>query len=200
MIPAISFNNCDVGVFGLARSGLAAIRSLREGGARVYAWDQREAANAAAQSEGATVVSFRNWPWDRIKALILSPGVPLTHPAPHEVVRAARDAGVEIIGDVDLFARELRPNPNRAGRAPIIAVTGTNGKSTTTALIGHVLSACGYTAEVGGNIGDGDDVAFVEAMKMEIPVASTAAGKIKTILVKLDDVVAEGQAIAIVET
>jgi UDP-N-acetylmuramoylalanine--D-glutamate ligase len=153
MIPVTSFANCDVGVFGLARSGLATIRALRAGGAQVYAWDQREAANAAARDEGASIVSFRNWPWERIKALVLSPGVPLTHPAPHDVVRAARDAQVEIIGDVELFGREIRPDQNAAGRAPVVAVTGTNGKSTTTALIGHILSSCGFAAEVGGNIG-----------------------------------------------
>ncbi|HEY4125243.1 MAG TPA: UDP-N-acetylmuramoyl-L-alanine--D-glutamate ligase [Rhizomicrobium sp.] len=150
MIPVTRFANMDVGVFGLARSGLASIRALKAGGARVHAWDQREAANVIAQQEGAIVGSFRTWPWDRLKALILSPGIPLTHPAPHEVVRAARDAGVEVIGDVELFARELR---TMAKKPPVIAITGTNGKSTTTALIGHILASCGYAAEIGGNIG-----------------------------------------------
>jgi UDP-N-acetylmuramoylalanine--D-glutamate ligase len=150
MIPVTRFTNMDVGVFGLARSGLASIRALKAGGARIHAWDQREAANAAARAEGATVGSFRTWPWEKLKALILSPGIPLTHPAPHEVVRAARDAGVEVIGDMELLAREL---PNLEKRPSIVAVTGTNGKSTTTALIGHILSSCGYAAEIGGNIG-----------------------------------------------
>jgi len=150
MIPVTRFANMDVGVFGLARSGLASIRALKAGGARVYAWDQREAANVIAQQEGATIGSFRTWPWEKLKALVLSPGIPLTHPAPHEVVRAARDAGVEVIGDVELFARELRTMPKKP---PVIAITGTNGKSTTTALIGHILSSCGYAAEIGGNIG-----------------------------------------------
>ncbi|HVT23817.1 MAG TPA: UDP-N-acetylmuramoyl-L-alanine--D-glutamate ligase, partial [Rhizomicrobium sp.] len=150
MIPVTRFQNMDVGVFGLARSGLASIRALKAGGANVYAWDQREAANTAAQNDGAIIGSFRTWPWEKLKALVLSPGIPLTHPAPHEAVRAARDAGVEVIGDMELFARELR---NMAKKPPLIAVTGTNGKSTTTALIGHVLSSCGYQAEVGGNIG-----------------------------------------------
>jgi UDP-N-acetylmuramoylalanine--D-glutamate ligase len=79
--------------------------------------------------------------------------VPLTHPKPHEVVQHASRAGVAVIGDVELFAREIRPDPSGKGRAPLIAVTGTNGKSTTTALIGHILSACGFDAQVGGNIG-----------------------------------------------
>jgi UDP-N-acetylmuramoylalanine--D-glutamate ligase len=150
MIPVTRFQNMDVGVFGLARSGLASIRALKAGGANVYAWDQREAANTAAQNDGAIIGSFRTWPWEKLKALVLSPGIPLTHPAPHEVVRAARDAGVEVIGDMELFARELR---TMAKKPPVIAITGTNGKSTTTALIGHILGACGYQAEVGGNIG-----------------------------------------------
>jgi UDP-N-acetylmuramoylalanine--D-glutamate ligase len=147
MIPARSFAHRDVGVFGLARSGVASVRSLKAGGARVHAWDDTDAGRAAALSEGASVAPWREWPWDRIKTLVLSPGVPLTHPRPHEIVEKAREAGAEVIGDVELFAREI------AGRAPVIAITGTNGKSTTTALIGHILEACGFAAEVGGNIG-----------------------------------------------
>jgi UDP-N-acetylmuramoylalanine--D-glutamate ligase len=153
MIVARSFGNRDVGVFGLARSGLSAVRSLVEGSARVFAWDDNENARSVAQREGACVVPFADWPWRSLKALVLSPGIPLTHPVPHDVVRAAREAGVEVIGDVELFAREIRPDRTKPGRAPVIAVTGTNGKSTTTALIGHILSSCGFAAEVGGNIG-----------------------------------------------
>jgi len=85
---------------------------------------------------------------------VLSPGVPLTHPKPHGVVDHARRAKVQIIGDVELFAREIRPDPDKAGKAPVIAITGTNGKSTTTALVGHILSACGFDAQVGGNFGN----------------------------------------------
>ncbi len=147
MIAARSFANADVAVFGLARSGVSAVRALKAGGARVHAWDDNDASRAKAEAEGAIIAPFADWPWSRIKALILSPGVPLTHPAPHAVVLAARQAGAEIVGDVELFACEVR------GRAPVIAITGTNGKSTTTALIGHILSSCGFAAEVGGNIG-----------------------------------------------
>jgi UDP-N-acetylmuramoylalanine--D-glutamate ligase len=153
MIPARSFANQTVGVFGLARSGAASVRALKAGGAQIYAWDDNEALRDAVAREGATVAPFAQWPWDRIKALVLSPGVPLTHPKPHDVVRAARAAKAEVIGDMELFAREIRADRNAKGRAPVIAVTGTNGKSTTTALIGHILSSCGFAAEVGGNIG-----------------------------------------------
>jgi len=151
MIVARSFANSDVGVFGLARSGISAIRALTAGGARVFAWDDKENMRAEAVCEGASVLPFGEWP--KIKALILSPGIPLTHPKPHDVVLAARAMGAEVIGDMELFAREIRPEHDKLGRAPVIAITGTNGKSTTTALIGHILSSCGFAAEVGGNIG-----------------------------------------------
>ena len=148
MIVARGFDDRDVGVFGLARTGASAVRSLIAGGARAHAWDDKEEARLSASASGARLAPFEEWPWERIKTLVLSPGIPLTHPEPHAVVRAARKAGAEVIGDMELFARALHDE-----NAPLIAVTGTNGKSTTTALIGHILSACGYAAEVGGNIG-----------------------------------------------
>jgi UDP-N-acetylmuramoylalanine--D-glutamate ligase len=153
MIVSTTFAKADVAVFGLARSGVASVKSLVAGGARVFAWDDKEENRVAAKSEGAIIQPFAEWPWQKIKALVLSPGVPLTHPVPHAVVTAARDVGVEIIGDMELFAREIRADNGKSSRAPVIAVTGTNGKSTTTALIGHILAECGFVAEVGGNIG-----------------------------------------------
>lgn len=153
MIPVHSRANVDVGVFGLARSGLSSVRALRAGGAGVFAWDDSAAARKSAEREGARIAPFCDWPWNDIKTLVLSPGIPLTHPKPHEIVQVARAAGVEIVGDVELFAREIRRDRTAPGRAPVIAVTGTNGKSTTTALIGHILSCCGFAPEVGGNIG-----------------------------------------------
>ena len=153
MIVSRAFADRDVGVLGLARSGLSAIASLKSGGARIYAWDESEEARGEASYHGALVAPFASWPWERIRALVLSPGIPLTHPQPHEAVIAARNAGAEVIGDIELFAREIRPERPQPGRAPVIAVTGTNGKSTTTALIGHILASCGFPAQVGGNIG-----------------------------------------------
>jgi len=153
MIPVRTFANADVAVFGLARSGVSSVAALKEGGARIVAWDDNPAGREAAEKAGARVIPHEQWPWERLKAVILSPGVPLTHPAPHDVVVRARACGVEVIGDMELFAREIRPDPAKPGRAPVIAVTGTNGKSTTTALIGHVLQANGFAAEIGGNIG-----------------------------------------------
>jgi UDP-N-acetylmuramoylalanine--D-glutamate ligase len=153
MIVSTTLAKSDVAVFGLARSGVASVRSLVEGGARVFAWDDKEENRAAAKKEGAIIQAFADWPWAKLKALVLSPGVPLTHPAPHPIVTAAKDAGVPVIGDMELFAREIRADVKESGKASVIAITGTNGKSTTTALIGHILTQCGFIAEVGGNIG-----------------------------------------------
>lgn len=153
MITIRSFASRDVGVYGLARTGQASVRALKSGGASVYAWDDDAAQRAQAREAGAIDVRWQDWPWDKLAALVLSPGVPLTHPKPHEIVEKAKAAGVPVIGDFELFAREIRAERGQTGRAPVIAVTGTNGKSTTTALIGHVLKARGFDAQIGGNIG-----------------------------------------------
>src|SRR4051812_12511752 len=137
MIEVTCFRGKTVGVFGLARSGLSAIEALIAGGTEVFAWDDKDASRQAAAAKGATIADWRAWPWSRTAALILSPGVPLTHPEPHPVVIRARDANAEVIGDIELFARTIRPVSDAAGLAPIVAITGTNGKSTTTALIAH---------------------------------------------------------------
>jgi UDP-N-acetylmuramoylalanine--D-glutamate ligase len=153
MIVSHAFAGKKVAVFGLARTGLSAVAALSRGGAAVVAWDDNNLARDAGAAAGAQIEPWREWGWTGITALVLSPGVPLTHPKPHEVVSHAQRAGVPVIGDVELFAREIRPDPAQKGRAPVIAITGTNGKSTTTALIGHILTANGFDAQVGGNIG-----------------------------------------------
>ncbi|MCP5433253.1 MAG: UDP-N-acetylmuramoyl-L-alanine--D-glutamate ligase [Alphaproteobacteria bacterium] len=152
MIVARGMEGRTVAVFGLARSGLAAVRSARAGGARVLAWDDAEGPRAAAAGLGAQIVAPGGLPWAEIASLVLSPGVPLTHPAPHPVVAAAQAAGVEVVGDIELFARALGPKGARPAR--VVAITGTNGKSTTTALTGHLLARLGVPARVGGNIGE----------------------------------------------
>ncbi len=154
MIASRAFANRTVAVFGLARTGLGAVRSLVAGGTHVIAWDDSSTARDLGGQEGAELMPWRTWPWEKISALVLSPGVPLTHPKPHGVVEHANDAKVPVIGDVELFAREIRPDMNAPGKAPVIAITGTNGKSTTTALVGHILKACGFDAQIGGNIGN----------------------------------------------
>jgi UDP-N-acetylmuramoylalanine--D-glutamate ligase len=153
MIPSRAFANRTVAVFGLARTGLGAVRSLVAGGTSVIAWDDSSTARDLGGQEGAQLMPWREWPWENIAALLLSPGVPLTHPAPHGVVEHANRAKVPVIGDVELFAREIRTQADQPGKAPVIAITGTNGKSTTTALVGHILNQCGFNAQIGGNIG-----------------------------------------------
>jgi len=153
MIAAKAFANRTVAVFGLARTGLGAVRALVGGGAAVIAWDDSSTARDLGGQEGAEIMPWREWPWEKIAAVILSPGVPLTHPKPHGVVEHANQARVPVIGDVELFAREVRPNRDLPSKSPVIAITGTNGKSTTTALVGHILNQCGFDAQIGGNIG-----------------------------------------------
>jgi UDP-N-acetylmuramoylalanine--D-glutamate ligase len=152
MIVADSFRGQTVGILGLARSGISAAHALIAGGATVFAWDDNPKARAGVP-QGVTLENWENWPWQAVKAVVLSPGIPLTHPQPHPIVLQAKATGAEVIGDVDLFARAIRANKAAPGRAPVIAITGTNGKSTTTALIGHILHSCGFDAQVGGNIG-----------------------------------------------
>ncbi|MBI1250827.1 MAG: UDP-N-acetylmuramoyl-L-alanine--D-glutamate ligase [Alphaproteobacteria bacterium] len=152
MIVVDAFQGRDVAVFGLARSGLAAAQALTAGGARVYAWDDDPLKRADAERIGVLTTDINARDWRSFAALVLSPGVPLTHPEPHRVVTLARAVGVPIIGDIELFARAVNAKPP-SQRPKIIGVTGSNGKSTTTALIGHILKAAGKDVRVGGNIG-----------------------------------------------
>jgi len=154
VITTRGFEGKSVAVFGLARTGLTAARSLIAGGARAALWDENPAARAAAAAEGLPVVDLAAADWRGFDALMLSPGVPLTHPKPHWTVERAKRAGVEILGDAELFARTVNACP-QIRRPKVAAITGTNGKSTTTALLGHILSAAGKDAQVGGNIGAG---------------------------------------------
>lgn len=148
MFPASTFKGKKVAVFGLARSGTAMIEALQLGGAKVHAWDDAGPSVEKARAAGLPVCDLHALDFSGLDALILSPGVPLTHPEPHWSVKKARHAGIEIIGDTEVFAREVR----KSG-AKIVAITGTNGKSTTTALTGHLFKQAGRDCDVGGNIG-----------------------------------------------
>ena len=150
MTPAASFFGRTVALFGLGGSGLATARALVAGGAQVAAWDDGEASRQRAMAQGVPVVDLVAADWSRFAALILAPGVPLTHPSPHWTVGKAKAAGIEIIGDVELFCRE---RARLAPDAPFVAITGSNGKSTTTALIAHILRQAGQDVQLGGNIG-----------------------------------------------
>ena len=150
MIPVASFAVRTVAVFGLGGSGLASAQALVAGGADVVGFDDNAASLDKAKSAGIRTADLRSLDWSKVKALLLAPGVPLTHPAPHWSVELARNAGVEVIGDIELYCRERR---RLAPDSPFVAITGTNGKSTTTALTAHLLNAAGRSVELGGNIG-----------------------------------------------
>ena len=150
MIPITTFAGKKVAVFGLGGSGLASASALFAGGADVVGWDDSAARVARATQAGIPTGDLRTLDWSKIAALVLTPGVPLTHPVPHWTVGLARAAGAEVIGDIELFCRERR---RIAPDSIFVAITGTNGKSTTTALIAHLLESAGYDTELGGNIG-----------------------------------------------
>ncbi|WP_293676347.1 UDP-N-acetylmuramoyl-L-alanine--D-glutamate ligase, partial [uncultured Phenylobacterium sp.] len=154
MIPVRVFAGKTVAVFGLARTGLAAARALLAGGAKVALWDDNAGTRAVAVAEGLELTDLTTADWGDFAALMLSPGVPLSHPKPHWTVDKAKAEGVEIVGDIELFARTVNAAPEHK-RPKIVAITGTNGKSTTTALIGHICAEAGRDVRIGGNIGTG---------------------------------------------
>jgi UDP-N-acetylmuramoylalanine--D-glutamate ligase len=150
MIPITTFAGKKVAVFGLGESGLIAASALFAGGADVVGWDDDDARIVKATGAGIPTADLRQLDWSRIAALVLAPGVPLTHPVPHWSVGLARAMAVPVIGDIELFCRERRAH---APDAPLVCITGTNGKSTTTALIAHISESAGFETQLGGNIG-----------------------------------------------
>ncbi len=161
MIPIRAYAGQRVGVLGLGRSGLVAVRALTEGGAVPVGWDDDDAKRDAVAGEGFEVADLsREREVSGLTRLILSPGVPHLYPAPHKAVEWAQMAGVPVDNDVGLFFAALaEADPedfDDDGPAPkVIAVTGSNGKSTTTALIHHILQEAGRHTQMGGNIGRG---------------------------------------------
>ncbi len=150
MIPVTTYAGKRVALFGLGGSGLVTAETLAAGGALVTAFDDSEAARARAVAAGIEVADLHGLDWNAVDALVLSPGVPLTHPEPHWSAALAVENGVRIIGDVGLFVEEREV---RCPAACFVAITGTNGKSTTTALIAHLLAHAGRDVQMGGNIG-----------------------------------------------
>ena len=150
MIPVTHRRGQMLYVFGLGKTGLSAIAALAKGGASISGWDDGRTSRDAARLAGVTLTPPGEVNWRQVDALVLSPGVALTHPEPHEVVRLARAHDVPVIGDTELFVAEVRATMKDA---KIVAITGTNGKSTTTALVGHILQTAGRKVQIGGNIG-----------------------------------------------
>ncbi|MFK5981123.1 MAG: UDP-N-acetylmuramoyl-L-alanine--D-glutamate ligase [Rhizobiaceae bacterium] len=177
MIAVTTYRDKRVALFGLGGSGMVTAMALIAGGADLTAYDDNPEQVEAAGAKGITTQNLRELDFSTVDALILAPGVPLTHPKPHWSVELAKSNNVPIVGDVDLFATERRaiaPNSN------FIAITGTNGKSTTTVLVSHVLESAGRNVQMGGNIGRavlsldpfGDDIVYVvECSSYQIDLA-----------------------------
>ena len=146
MIKVSTRKDQQLAVFGLGASGIATAHALMAGGARVAAWDDDAGSRDAASRDHVPLSDPNSLDWSGIDALVLSPGVPLTHPVPHPVVDLAQAANCPVLGDIELLA-EACPE------ATFVAVTGTNGKSTTTSLIGHILAESGREVRIGGNLG-----------------------------------------------
>ena len=145
MITARAFAGKHYAVYGLARSGIATVEALLASGAKVTAWDAKKEARAKAPA-GAQIENLDESDLSQFDSLVITPGLPLNR---HPIAQRAREAGVEIIGDIELFARarpELPPHK-------VVGITGTNGKSTTTALVHHILQTAGVPSAMGGNIG-----------------------------------------------
>ncbi len=146
MIPLDATQGKGFAVMGLGRSGLVTAQALLASGARVYAWDDDAKQREAAAASGVPVVKLTNGVWKDIGQLVLSPGIAHTYPQAHPVAVRARKHGAEILGDIELLARSQT-------QARYIGITGTNGKSTSTALIGHILQSARRAVQVGGNLG-----------------------------------------------
>ncbi|MFN0114635.1 MAG: UDP-N-acetylmuramoyl-L-alanine--D-glutamate ligase, partial [Paracoccaceae bacterium] len=158
MIPVRSHEGARVAVLGLGRSGLSAARALAAGGAAPLLWDDSPEARARAEAQGMTLTDLtRDAAWENLALLVTSPGIPHLYPAPHPLIARALDRGIPVDNDIGLFFRSLAtPDWDQFGTPPkVVAVTGSNGKSTTTALIHHILTHAGRPAQMAGNIGRG---------------------------------------------
>jgi UDP-N-acetylmuramoylalanine--D-glutamate ligase len=146
MIQIPGYVDKAVVVLGLGLSGLATARAMQESGADVWAWDDNVDKRTEAEAAGISVRNPKDTNWRMMSALIMSPGIPHTFPEPHLIAQKAKDVGCPIIGDMELLMGSQKD-------AAYVGITGTNGKSTTTSLIAHILKTAGKTIQVGGNLG-----------------------------------------------
>lgn len=157
MITIDIYKGKNIALFGLGLSGLATAKALIDGGANLYCWDDNEQSRLRAAECGIPLLHLSEVNWSNISSLVLSPGVSLHFPSPHWTVELAKNNNVEVIGDIELFVRQrnyfLETNKMVSKDMPFIAITGTNGKSTTTSLIAFLLKSIGVDVEIGGNIG-----------------------------------------------
>ena len=135
MIPK-NVENKEIGLLGLGVSGKSAFISLKAGGGNIYAYDDNI-------SDDPNILKPDTWPWKKLNKIVVSPGISLNHP----VIKKAKKLNVDIINEIDVFA-------NSRPKAKVIGVTGTNGKSTSSALLCHIINLNGFKAKVGGNIGE----------------------------------------------
>jgi UDP-N-acetylmuramoylalanine--D-glutamate ligase len=176
------FEGKIVAVLGLGRTGAATVAALSASGATVWAWDDNETARGSIAPE--LLVDPAKADWRMPEMLVMSPGIPHTHPQPHPAAAAARSAGKALIGDIELLYRAM-PTPRYIG------VTGTNGKSTTTTLIAHILRQAGKTIEVGGNLGQaalslqslpGDGIYVLELSSYQLELTPSAICDVAVLL------------------
>ena len=146
MIELLPFAGIPVAVMGLGKSGVASAKALIASGAEVWAWDDSQERRAEAEAERIPIVDLYAQDLAAARTIVWSPGIPHRYPKPHPIAERARRAGLEIVSDVELLARSERASS-------YIGVTGTNGKSTTTALVGHILGRAGRKVAAGGNLG-----------------------------------------------
>jgi len=146
MIDLAFLRPTPIAVLGLGKSGLATALALKASGVPAWAWDDQPNRRVEAAALGLELVDLNTVDWNDPQALVLSPGIPHRFPAPHPIAVAAIDADCPILSDIELLGL-AEP------KARFIGITGTNGKSTTTALLGHILQTAGNRIEVGGNLG-----------------------------------------------
>jgi UDP-N-acetylmuramoylalanine--D-glutamate ligase len=158
MIPVKGYKGARVAVLGLGRSGLATAAALQAGGAEPLLWDDSPEARAKAEAEGFALTDLtRHQALDGVAALITSPGIPHLYPTPNPIIARALDVGIPVDNDIGLFFQSAASDEWAEMETPpkVVAVTGSNGKSTTTALIHHILAEAGRPTQMAGNIGKG---------------------------------------------